>query len=64
MSSGDVDDLKTALRVAGIDATGLDLPWLAAFKRTTEERIARARREEGFDDARPLFAPPVGPDRR
>mgnify|MGYP001009775461 CR=1 FL=1 len=58
--ASDVEDLKTALRVAGIDLHGLDLAWMATLKRNTEDRIARARDDAAFATARPLFAPQTG----
>ena len=56
-----VQALRRAFAEAGLDPTGIDLAWLADFKRDTEEKIAAARRQAGFDEAVPTFIqPPAG----
>ena len=54
-----VEALREAFARAGLDPAGIDLAWLAAFKRDTEEKIAAARREPGFVEARPTFIQPA-----
>jgi hypothetical protein len=56
-----VQALQQAFADVGLDPTGIDLAWLADFKRDTEEKIAQARRQEGFVEAVPTFVqPPAG----
>ena len=57
-SASDVESLKRAFADAGIDPTGIDFVWLAAFKTDTERKIAAARVEPAFHWARPTFVPP------
>jgi hypothetical protein len=57
-AESEVELLKRAFSDAGIDSTGIDLHWLAAFKSDTERKIAAARAELAFLSARPIFVPP------
>jgi hypothetical protein len=50
--------LGALLAAAGIDPTGLDLPWLAKLKAETEAMIAAGRDEPDFPKAAPAFNPP------
>jgi hypothetical protein len=50
--------LAALLRAAGIDPTGLDLPWLEDLKADTEAAIAAGRDDPGFAGAVPAWNPP------